>query len=241
MALTDKQMQYLQGQIQKYCQDDIKTIITNEKTGEKYKVINKVDDTTQAIAVAPVKKDGSVDYSQTSIAVYGTQPGLNTSTGNAIKAFGGMTPQYSDIKKFYDKTAKKVSKHEGMISNMSGYSQSGPAVAKVAAQHKVGKITNFADWGAQAAYDHGDITKKEKAYLDKHATVYTDSDKDLTWANKGGKIPYGKQAVVEGKHDLNPIGDHDYAYAQIKGNGPDINWYIKHHQFCSGMTKAQSV
>ena len=239
MALTDQNIQFLQGQVQSRCEKGDTTKIYNPKTGQKYKVINKQSGTTQAIAVAPVHKDGTVDYGQTSIAVYGTQPGLNKSTENAIKAFGGMTPQYKDIEQFYQATAKTVAKHNGEITNMSGYSQSGPAVAKVAAKHKVGKITNFMDWGAQAAYDHGDITKKEKTYLDKHATVYTDSDKDLTWANKGGKIPYGKQVVVEGRHDLNLIGDHNYAYAHIKGNGPDVNWYIKKHQFCSGMTKEQ--
>ena len=31
---------------------------------------------------------------------------------------------------------------------MSGFSQAGPAVAKVAAEMKVQKITNFMDWGA---------------------------------------------------------------------------------------------
>ncbi|MGT2929644.1 hypothetical protein ACVR1G_05320 [Streptococcus dentasini] len=238
MALTDENMQDLQGVTQDWC--ELSKGARRKVGGQEYEIVNTSTGTTQAVAVAPVNKDGSVDYEQTSIAVYGTQPGINDSTGNAIQAFGGMTPQYDDVEKFYNETEKKVDNHGGEITNMSGYSQSGPAVAKVAADHKVDKVTNFADWGAQAAYDNGDITEEDKRYLDKHATIYTDSGKDLTWLNKGGKIPYGKKVVVEGKHDLNPISDHDFAYAHIKGNGPDVNWYVKHHQFCSGMTKEQA-
>ncbi|NLQ50507.1 hypothetical protein D3856_10645, partial [Streptococcus mutans] len=85
MALTDKNMQFLQGKVQKYCEKGDKNVIYNKETTEYYKVINKQSGTTQAIAVAPVHKDGTVDYGQTSIAVYGTQPGLNKSTENAIK------------------------------------------------------------------------------------------------------------------------------------------------------------
>lgn len=242
MAMTDQEMQFLQGEVQDRCSSNSTEPIYDDQTGEYYKVVNKQDGTTQAIAVAPCDKNGkNVDYDQTAIVVYGTQPGLNESTGNAFSAFRGMTPQYSDVEDFYVETEKKVNKHDGEITNMSGYSQSGPAVAKVAADHRVDKITNFADWGGQAAYDNGDITEEDKKYLDKHATIYTDSDKDLTWANKGGRIPYGKKVVVEGSHDLDFFkGDHNYNYPQIKGNGPNIEWYVKHHQFCSGMTKEQA-
>ncbi|EHJ52860.1 hypothetical protein [Streptococcus macacae] len=241
MALTDQQIQQIQGKREDYPDYKKRQIVDvgNRKHHVYYKVVNVLNGTTQAVALAPCDKNGKhIDYNQTAIVVNGTQPGINQSTDNALKATGGMTPQYSDIKKFYHATEKKVSQHDGTISNMSGYSQSGPAVAKVAAQYKVKKVTNFMDWGAQAAYDHGDITKKEKSYLDKHATVYTDSTKDITWADgHGGTIPYGKKIHIEGS--WNPVSDHDPKYPHIKGNGPDINWYIKHHQFCSGMTKAQ--
>lgn len=237
MALTDEQMQDLQSVTKKSAHtkkegDEIKV------DGKKYEVVNSVDGTTQVIAVAPVDKNGNVDYSQTAIVVAGTQPGANESTDNALKARDGMTPQYKDVRKFYHETEKKVNTHDGDISNMSGFSQSGPAVAKVATDNKVGKVTNFMDWGAQAAYNNGDITKEEKKYLDKHAVVYTDTTKDVTWLDgHGGAIPYGKKVHIEGS--MNLVSDHDPNYPHIKGNDPDVNWYVKHHQFTSGMTKEQ--
>ncbi|NLQ50496.1 hypothetical protein [Streptococcus mutans] len=57
MALTDQNIQFLQGQVQKHCEKGNSTIIHNNKTEEYYKVINKQSGTTQAIAVAPVHKE----------------------------------------------------------------------------------------------------------------------------------------------------------------------------------------
>ncbi|EMC20017.1 hypothetical protein SMU80_08504, partial [Streptococcus mutans SF1] len=54
MALTDQNIQFLQGQVQSRCEKGDTTKIYNPKTGQKYKVINKQSGTTQAIAVAPV-------------------------------------------------------------------------------------------------------------------------------------------------------------------------------------------
>ena len=76
MALTDEQMQDLQSVTKKSAHtkkegDEIKV------DGKKYEVVNSVDGTTQVIAVAPVDKNGNVDYSQTAIVVAGTQPGAN--------------------------------------------------------------------------------------------------------------------------------------------------------------------
>ena len=42
-------------------------------SGKKYKLINEVNETTQAIAVAPLDKEGKPDYTQTTIVVAGTQ------------------------------------------------------------------------------------------------------------------------------------------------------------------------
>ena len=259
MALTDEQCQDLQDKVKGWS-----TLSEGERRkvgGTTYEIVNSSQNSyngvTQAIAVAPVKDDGSVDYSETTIAVAGTQFGVETtllpdgssaiipngSTRNAISATKGMTPQYDDISDFYNQTERKLEKYDGKITTASGYSQSGPAVAKVAAQHgdSVEKVTNFADWGASPAYEHGDISKDEKKWLDEHATIYVDSDKDLIWVSGGkGEIPYGKKVVVEGKHDLNPFGDHNKDYPHIKGNGPDIDWYIKNGEYCSGMTRDQA-
>ena len=48
--------------------------------------------------------------------------------------------------------------------------------------------------------------------------------------------------MVEGTQGLNnPIGDHDTQFSKIKGNGLNIDWYIKNNRFCSGMTYDQVV
>ena len=124
------------------------------------------------------------------------------------------------------------------ISNMSGFSQAGPAVAKVAAEMKVQKITNFMDWGAwnslkKNTTDYRGISDEELDYLNKHLHSYSDQGKDLTsWDGHGGIITYGKVFTVEGKH-------HNAGLPKIKGNSPDLEWYEKNGLFCSGMTEKQ--
>ncbi|RFU49944.1 hypothetical protein DDV22_11270, partial [Streptococcus chenjunshii] len=163
MALTHQDIQAIQNVTKNLCSDEtvikgdnipVETLNSNGKIVEsnEYEVIDKINGTTQAIAVAPVI-DGKTDYSQTAIVVAGTQligkEGFGeeawNSTKNVIEARSGLTPQVDDISDFYDSTAAKLEKDHGggSISNMSGFSQSGPAVAKVAAQHQVPKITNF--------------------------------------------------------------------------------------------------
>ena len=264
MALNDQQIQYLQSQVKDYSTNG-KSKIEDFETGQYYKVINRTPgdpnskDVTQAIAVAPIDSSGNVDYSQTAIIVAGTQPENPASFGNAVKAAwdptSSLTAQTQDIRNFYQSTMKKLAdKPNGYISNMSGFSQSGPAVAKVASEQKVPHITNFDDWASVGAtnpyilgivknFPHEYLTPSDIAYLNKRARIYMASSKDLRIADGGaGNIPYGKVMVVEGTPGLNnPIGDHDTQFSEIKGNGLNIDWYIKNNRFCSGMTYAQVV
>ena len=264
MALNDQQIQYLQSQVKDYSTNG-KSKIEDFETGQYYKVINRTPgdpnskDVTQAIAVAPIDSSGNVDYSQTAIIVAGTQPENPASFGNAVKAAwdptSSLTAQTQDIRNFYQSTMKKLAdKPNGYISNMSGFSQSGPAVAKVASEQKVPHITNFDDWASVGAtnpyilgivknFPHEYLTPSDIAYLNKRARIYMASSKDLRIADGGaGNIPYGKVMVVEGTPGLNnPIGDHDTQFSKIKGNGLNIDWYIKNNRFCSGMTYDQVV
>ena len=264
MALNDQQIQYLQSQVKDYSTNG-KSKIEDFETGQYYKVINRTPgdpnskDVTQAIAVAPIDSSGNVDYSQTAIIVAGTQPENPASFGNAVKAAwdptSSLTAQTQDIRNFYQSTMKKLAdKPNGYISNMSGFSQSGPAVAKVASEQKVPHITNFDDWASVGAtnpyilgivknFPHEYLTPSDIAYLNKRARIYMASSKDLRIADGGaGNIPYGKVMVVEGTPGLNnPIGDHDTQFSEIKGNGLNIDWYIKNNRFCSGMTYDQVV
>ncbi|MEX2804927.1 hypothetical protein AB3329_07440 [Streptococcus sp. H31] len=216
MALTDSQIQQIQGNID-YSKCEIGQAV-NVGTKSKpvwYEVIHVEDSTTEAVALAPCADANctNTDYSQTTIVVAGTQlvgkEGFGedawNSTKNVIEARSGMTPQVDDISDFYDSTAAKLEKDHGggTISNMSGFSQSGPAVAKVAAAHQVPKITNFMDWAASSAlYSKANpkgITAEEKAWLDQHATIYMDSTRDVTYLDRKnhGNIPYGKKYIVE--------------------------------------------
>ena len=257
MALTDEQIRQIQEKRKEYPEYTKGSVVNvgTSKNPVNYKVINVQDGTTQAVALAPSDENGNnVDYSQTAIVVNGTQPGIenhsnelaimwgfNESTQNAIDATRGITAQTTDVEKFYQETQSEVAKHDGEITNISGYSQSGPACAKVAATHKIDSTTNFMDWAGSAAYKNGDISKDDKKWLDKHATIYTDSTKDVTWADGNfGEIPYGKKKVFEGSVGLS--NDHDPAAKNlhIKGNDLDIDWYIKNGEYCSGMTRDQA-
>ena len=248
MALNDEQVQELQVDVLKIIKEkNVNEQFGLERSGKKYQLINE---TTQAIAVAPLDKEGHPDYSQTTIVVAGTQApdgDINNhvieSGFNAVTARVQLTEQTKDVREFYNQSLASAKKMAGKgqevnISNMSGFSQAGPAVAKVAAEMKVQKITNFMDWGAWASLyknssDYKGISNEELAYLNKHLHSYSDQGKDLTsWDGHGGIIPYGKVFTVEGKH-------HNAGLPKIKGNSPDFEWYEKNLLFCSGMSKSQ--
>lgn len=251
MTLTDKKIQDIQGIVKENASLSEGKVFRIPNTTQYYKVVHSIDETTQALAVVPVdnKSGANPDYSQTAIVVAGTQPGANESTKNVVEASGyfgmvdgQMTAQYETIDKFYKDTVKKLEKHNGTVSNMSGFSQSGPPVAKIAADNKVPKVTNFMDWGAIEATKTKKhrITPENIAYLNKHATVYLETTRDVTkFDGNDGNVPYGKQVTVEGTGSL--TGDHSTKFPQIKGNQIDIEYYVKRGQFVSGMTKAQVI
>lgn len=245
MALTDEQMQSLQKVTKINAGKNEGDII--EIGGEnlqEYEVVASMDEVTQAISVAPII-NGEPDYDQTAIVVAGTQP-PGDENGNGLlnegksfyragkQAAFGYSDQGADVERLYRKTQENLeARGGGTITNMSGHSQSGVAVAKVAARHHVDKVTNFSDWGAGKAYKNGYITKADKDYLDRHAHIYSDSENKTTkFDTTDGDIPYGIVREVEGS-------DHTTQFAKIKGNNLDIDYYVKKDQFCSGMTQAQ--
>lgn len=250
MALTDEEIQELQTEVLDIINEKNEgQTYTTDKSEIEYKVIKEINKTTQAVTVAPII-NGQVDYTQTTIVVAGTQSPNNEinnhvteSVFNAVMARNQLTEQTKDVREFYNQSLASAKKMAGTgqevdISNMSGFSQAGPAVAKVAAEMKVQKITNFMDWGAwnsliKNTADYRGISDEELAYLNKHLHSYSDQGKDLTsWDGHGGIIPYGKVFTVEGKH-------HNAGLPKIKGNRPDFEWYEKNGLFCSGMTEKQ--
>ena len=150
MALNDEQVQQLQTRVLKIIKNHyVGEDFSLKRGGQKYVLINEVNETTQAIAVAPLDKEGKPDYSQTTIVVAGTQSPNNENNNhvtesvfNAILARNQLTEQTKDVREFYNQSLSKAKKMAGEgqkvdISNMSGFSQAGPAVAKVAAEMKV--------------------------------------------------------------------------------------------------------
>ena len=154
MALTDEKIQELQVNVLDIIKEsDAGKDYTIPRTNYKYRLINEINETTQAIAVAPLDKEGNPDFSQTTIVVAGTQSPNNENNNhviesgfNAVLARNQLTEQTKDVREFYNQSLASAKKMAGKgqevdISNMSGFSQAGPAVAKVAAEMKVQKIT----------------------------------------------------------------------------------------------------
>ena len=73
MALNDEKVQELQVEILNIIKErKIGNNFTTERSGKQYQLIHKVNETTQAIAVAPIV-NGKPDYSRTTIVAAGTQ------------------------------------------------------------------------------------------------------------------------------------------------------------------------
>ena len=87
---------------------------------------------------------------------------------------------------FYKNAAEEVAKHNGTITNLSAYSQSGVPGVKIGAKYKVPQITTFVDWGGIGALNSGVFTKSELEYINSHTHSYSDSGKDLTSFDGGG-------------------------------------------------------
>lgn len=270
MVLNDKEIQDLQGMIKKELGATEGSVFRIPKQDKYYQIVYREDSTTQALAVVPVdnEKGENPNYKETTIVVAGTQvPGdnfeefgnqpffwkknrdiVNSSeraffASGAFGLFPGMlTPQADDIDIFYQITEEKIKSHNGIISNMSGFSQGGPGVAYTASkyglkQNRTIKVTNFMDFAAKKAVDTGGISKEQVDYLNKNATIYRDSQRQVVNLDgNGGAVPYGKTMMFEvsdgenGHSPLTPV---------LKGNALDVDWYYKRNRFASGMTEKQ--
>ena len=254
----------LKGNVRK-SEGEIINVGTNDNP-EYYQIVHRQDSTTQAMAVVPVdSKDGAnPNYQETTIVVAGTQIpfehlkyfdeqgyfwkkdfDITFSFSNAIDAaLLGLTAQTKDIDKFYLETQQKIKSKDknAEISYMSGHSQSGPGVAYTASKYglkenRTIKVTNFMDFAAKKAVDTGGISKEQVAYLNKNATIYRDSRRDVVKLDgNGGAVPYGKTMMFE------VVGDEDGHSPRtpvLKGNALDIDYYYKKNLFASGMTEKQ--
>lgn len=119
MALNDEQVQQLQTRVLKIIKNHyVGEDFSLKRGGQKYVLINEVNETTQAIAVAPLDKEGKPDYSQTTIVVAGTQSPNNENNNhvtesvfNAILARNQLTEQTKDVREFYNQSLSKAKKN----------------------------------------------------------------------------------------------------------------------------------
>lgn len=271
MTLSDKEVQDLQGLTKSYVRLSEGKVFKIDDTGKYYKIVHRVDNTTQAMAVVPVDDlaGNNPNYKETTIVVAGTQPVFGSLSGfftpyfwkkkwdrvtSSFNAFdtsgyfgigeGHITAQTNDIDKFYLETMENIKSKDknAVISNMSGHSQAGPGVAYTASKYglkenRTIKVTNFMDFAAKKAVDTGGISKEQVAYLNKNATIYRDSRRDVVNLDgNGGAVPYGKTMMFEVVGDEN---GHSPRTPHVKGNALDVDWYYKHNRFASGMTEKQ--
>lgn len=250
MELTHEDIQKLHSKVREWKDLKPETKVEVESGGQEYEIITSIDSVTEAVAVAPVV-NGQTDYSNTIVLTAGTQdkllPGINPivesfktvlslyGAGHAAY-WGEMSPQYKEMDEFYSETQNRLKDRGvegGQIHYSSAHSQAGVPSAKLSVKYNVKEIVNFYDWGAQNAVNKGAITSSEINYLNKHAVIYSDSGKAMTFMDgNGGAIPYGQLRVFEGV-------SHNIQTPKLKGDHLDIEWYLNNELFCSGMSQSQ--
>ena len=113
MALTDENVQELQVDILKIIKEKGEGGVYETSSGIRYKIINEVNEITQAIAVAPMIGKNKVDYTQTTIVVAGTQDPDGDINNHVIESgFNAATArvQLTEQTKSISKSKWKVNK-----------------------------------------------------------------------------------------------------------------------------------
>ena len=236
MELTHEDIQKLHKKVREWKKLEQGDSDSVYRDGPEYEIVNSIDSTTEAIAVAPIV-DGKIDYSKTIVLTAGTQTTFTSGTNAGIQAFvSGLSPQYDEMDEFFSETQKRLEEKGvdgGQIYYSSAHSQAGVPNAKLSVKYRVKEIVNFYDWGAKKAVDSGVFSSSEMKYLKKHAIIYSDFGKGITrFDGNGGAIPYGQVRVYEGK-------SHNIQTPFLKGNNYDFDKYIRENKFVSGMTEKQ--
>ncbi len=207
----------------------------------KFEIIKKSasDDNSQlnAMAIAPIKEDETPDYNNIAVIYAGT----NTPTevgrngfGTAAEAWvGGLSGEYVEAEAFLKQTKKEISKHNGKITDVAGFSQSGGYMMKMAAEH--GRIdgfktTSFDDWGNN---QFETLTQSQKEWLKNHPKALLRYQND-SWARLSHRDnKYGNVQVIEG------IGEHNTLSNYFDGDLLNLDRLAKDGIFAPNMTKEQ--
>lgn len=207
---------------------------------ENYYIVNKAasdkDSQLNAMAIAPIV-NGKPDYNNIGVVYAGTNMHDETGTngfGTAADAFGGnLSGEYQLAEDFLKETKKIVKEHNGVITDVAGFSQSGGYMMKMAAKHgqKDGfQTTSFDDWGRN---QFGTLTEDERKWLLAHPEMLRRYQND-SWAKKSFRDSrYGTVSSVFGLEEHNTLSKY------FDGDTLNLDRLAKDGFFAPGMTKEQ--
>lgn len=205
-----------------------------------FQIVNKVasdgDNQLNAMAIAPIV-NGQPDYNNVAVVYAGTntwgetgKDGFATAAGAAV---GSISGEYELAEDFLKQTQAEVARHNGTVTDVAGFSQSGGYMMKMAAEHgqESGfKTTSFDDWGRD---QFDTLTKEEQQWLKEHPELLKRYQND-SWADYSGRDhEYGNVTAISG------VGEHSTLSKYFDGDTLNLDRLAKDGIFAPNMTKAQ--
>ncbi|WP_249921829.1 hypothetical protein A5821_001119 [Enterococcus sp. 7F3_DIV0205] len=207
-----------------------------------YQILNKAasdeDSQLNAMAIAPIV-NGKPDYNNVAVVYAGTNMYSDTGANGFVTAggalTGGLSGEYEGAQAFLNETQDKIAKHNGSITDVAGFSQSGGYMMKMAGEcgKEMGfQTTSFDDWGRD---QFGTLTDDQLKWLKSNPEMLRRYQND-SWANFSGRDhTYGTVSRIEG------IGfnEHNTLAKYFDGDTLNLDRLAKDGIFAPGMTKAQ--
>lgn len=231
--------------------DKTKEVVQTEKSKIKlknqeeyidYQIIHKAasdkDSQLNAMAIAPLV-NGKPDYNNIGVVYAGTnmhdETGANgfVTAGDAV--LGNLSGEYTLAEDFLKETKEKIKEHNGTITDVAGFSQSGGYMMKMAAEHGQEdgfQVTSFDDWGRN---QFGTLTEDERKWLLAHPEMLRRYQND-SWARGSFRDNrYGTVASISGIG----MGEHNTLSKYFDGDTLNLDRLAKDGIFAPGMTKEQ--
>jgi hypothetical protein len=218
--------------------DKVTLVIQNQDID--YQILNKAasdkDSQLNAMAIAPIV-NGKPDYNNVAVVYAGTNSFGDTGSKGFVTAggaaTGGLSGEYDDAQAFLKQTQDKIAQHNGTITDVAGFSQSGGYMMKMAAEHgkEMGfQTTSFDDWGRD---QFGTLTQEQQKWLKNNPDLLRRYQND-SWADWSGRDhKYGELSSISG------IGEHNTLAKYFDGDTLNLDRLAEDGIFAPGMTKAQ--